>query len=349
LEAALNILRREFVMTHVIGGKINWRSMDNLCNNFMDPEILREFNSYKKLFSIKQKKELFKPQIAVVYQTEAVKLFANEVEKKKGDLLKCLLKDQAPLFNTVGAPMEYYLWEEFKEIDTNRYKLVLFINLFKLSDDDRKFIDGKLKKEGKTLVWFYAPGLYKGKKPSLDNMEKLTGFKFSKTAQFLPFQANVSGKNTLSEFGLDRIASSAQGSKELINPRFYLQGLNESQILARYKNGETAAGMIKFPSWTSIYFGIAPISSTTIQAIARYSKIKIFAASGDAVYFGKDIFGFYSLNEGIKKIKLPEKCNVYEVFHNRFVARDADSFEIYTPKGETFLFYLNYPFDELSP
>src|SRR5690606_24662953 len=58
----------------------------------------------------------------------------------------------------LGAPYDRLLKSDLQNPNMrDDYKLYIFINPFYLNETDRQNID-KLKRDGKTLMWFYAPG-----------------------------------------------------------------------------------------------------------------------------------------------------------------------------------------------
>lgn len=85
-----------------------------------------------------------------------------------------------------GAPFADYMLENFASI-TRRQKLYFFVNAYYVPAETRKAIHAKLKADGATAVWFYAPGYVDESGASLDNIADLTGFRMKKHDDFHDF------------------------------------------------------------------------------------------------------------------------------------------------------------------
>jgi hypothetical protein len=59
------------------------------------------------------------------------------------------------------APFDTVLLSDLDRIDTSEYRLVLIVNALKLDVTQRHIVQRRLKTGGKTLVWLYAPGLFR--------------------------------------------------------------------------------------------------------------------------------------------------------------------------------------------
>ncbi len=59
------------------------------------------------------------------------------------------------------------------------YKLYIFLNTFHVTPPQRAAIQAKLRKNGATALWVYAPGYIDGQKCDVTNMTALTGIKLA--------------------------------------------------------------------------------------------------------------------------------------------------------------------------
>ena len=66
---------------------------------------------------------------------------------------------------------------DLDKIHPDRYKLVIFVNCYHVTTAEREQIARLLKRDGRTLAWCYAPGLFNQSTRSEEAMHQLTGIK----------------------------------------------------------------------------------------------------------------------------------------------------------------------------
>ncbi len=90
-------------------------------------------------------------------------------------LRESLLTPQNQLIR-IGAPVDQILLDDLALLDTDRYKLVIFLNCFQVTTAQRRRIERKLKRDGKHLLWCSAAGWFSETGGSMAGCEELTGF-----------------------------------------------------------------------------------------------------------------------------------------------------------------------------
>lgn len=82
--------------------------------------------------------------------------------------------------NRLGAPYEVYSFNDIPKIkDLDRYKLVIFTSLFELTPEKRRVLDEYVLKDGRSVLWMYAPGIVTNGVLDEQNCEKLSGICYS--------------------------------------------------------------------------------------------------------------------------------------------------------------------------
>jgi hypothetical protein len=79
----------------------------------------------------------------------------------------------------LGAPVDHYELRDILAPGAKRYKLYLMLNGFSLSEEERRLIDRRLRRDGAILVWMYAPGWFNpSREPEEDprHSRQLLGF-----------------------------------------------------------------------------------------------------------------------------------------------------------------------------
>ena len=74
-----------------------------------------------------------------------------------------------------GFAADYYSVSDLGKIDLSRYRVVLFPGLFVLSPSKERFVRERICNSGRTVVWFFAPGISDGKTLDESRVARLTG------------------------------------------------------------------------------------------------------------------------------------------------------------------------------
>ena len=81
--------------------------------------------------------------------------------------------------NRLGAPYEVYSFSDIPKIkDFDRYKLVIFTSLFNLTPEKRRILDKYVLKNGRRVLWLYAPGIITDGKLNTENCKILSGIDY---------------------------------------------------------------------------------------------------------------------------------------------------------------------------
>ena len=86
---------------------------------------------------------------------------------------------------TLAVPYDCYIVDNFTEELLKPYKVVIVLDAFYLSADKRRDMRRILEKQGKTVLWLYAPG-YSDPEAGLNlkHIEELTGIKLGMQPEF---------------------------------------------------------------------------------------------------------------------------------------------------------------------
>lgn len=342
LDDCLGILRREFVMANSNRGFIQWNNMDSFRDDFMAPEILRDFKAYQRFYERKPTGAYFRPEIAFVVDTESVKRFVTQMAPRlvgNDDLWTLLLQNQLYEFNRIGAPYDVWLLDDLLELKSVPYKMVFFMNAFVLSDQQRAVIEQRFKKDHRTLVWVYAAGLYKDRALSVDNVTALTGIPLKADVNARPFKVSL---NPDARVRFDLHDPTDIGVELAIAPRLTV---DPKAIPGLVPLGSFADGTCGFVTkdcgdWKSVWAAAGPMPTRLLRGLAESAGARIFVKGEDGVYFGKDYVAIYSVGAGTKHVQLPRKAKVTEYFSGEEVCRKQDAFDFHMSANATGLFLL---------
>ena len=326
-----------------------------------DPVILETLKRIQELFSASQKMGLKRTaEIAMIISEPSI--FYTDHES-----LRDLLMWQRQLeFERIGAPIDEYYVRDLGHPDMPDYKLYVFVNTFALDNSERKLIEEKVAAKGASALWLYAPGLINtDRRPrlSLDNMKELTGFEFAfKSGERYPSividdprQPLVSLLSRDRWYGQpDRVMYGSFETREyrqfyklggsIVNPLFYLA--DSTQVAGGYWYGEGlpsglgAVGETNAAGYHSMYIGSKYVQADLVKEAARRSGVHIYSEDGDVFYADKNFAVIHASTGGTKKIRFPQKVDIYEVFENKFYGKNTDEIEFDMKWGQTKVFCL---------
>ncbi|MFA6714670.1 MAG: hypothetical protein WCS27_04800 [Victivallaceae bacterium] len=275
--------------------------------------------------SIKLWKEVFKnpPKLwgcdtAVVYDSKQSLYHGYPEMSANQELLMALGTKSVESLMLSGHVFDFITIEDFL-LSKHKYKTVVFLNQFYLSDERRKQLAEKTHEKGVTAVWLYAPGLVTDKGFSDAAMEELTGIKLKAArGQKLPLimtleDGRMAGLKNRTEF--QRVSCT-----------------DASAIVWGCYNDNKAPAFVKkvLPSGAKAIFSGVPINNPVLWGSIlddagdhSYTEPGILIRANDKylmIHVG-EAGGYY--------IFLPAKCReAKDLFTGEVVAHDASRFTV---------------------
>ncbi|MDD2478504.1 MAG: hypothetical protein PHS31_01280 [Victivallaceae bacterium] len=225
-----------------------------------------------------------------------------------------------------GAPVDYLLAEDLKD-NLGKYKLWIFLNNYQYDDDFLKVIE-KLRNENTTMLWLHAPGYFHDLTGNVENMKKLTGFDFSE---------NETGVFPAVQWENEKIMGVYSRK---CTPVFVVGKNEDTKIIANYA-GTDLAGLaeMKHGKSRSIFCGAYKLDPWFLIKLAQECGIHLYTKSEDITDANDSLFMLHSRVTGDKKIMLPKKTDVIDVFNRKIIAEKINSFTFNAPIHSTSLFY----------
>lgn len=352
IEDACEVLKRSFAKNLTSGVNGYWFEMNKGWYNH--PEIIKLFTEMQQIgqatISVDKRS---RADIAVVVDQESLRVATQSVSRN--------LLHRFPIHDLcrIGAPYDYWEMEDLLEsndAELNKYKLVIFLNAFSLTDNERSLIDKRLKGNGRQLLWLYAAGLIRSPvNASLANMKSLTGFDL----EFLSKQrsqevistgtGNIPKAARLGAYKRPLTTGAevdAQCTPKPIPPPWsygvFAVADKNAMVLGRFEKGGKPGFAIKqMGNWTSIYVSSLGVPSDVLRALAKNAGCHIYNSDDDIIiYASRHFLTVHSRHAGKRHIALPEKSDVYDLFERRIVAENVNSFDVDIPAKSTRLYYL---------
>ena len=225
-----------------------------------------------------------------------------------------------------GAPIDYVLAEDMCD-HPGDYKLYVFAHDFKYDDAFRRAVE-KIRERGATMLWLYAPGWAHGVDCGTQCMKDLTDIEFAKAAS--PMLAGVTMEGEDGRFmGMPSVP---------VSPLFY--PVRPDKVLGRYSDGTPGLAMVRQGKSKAIFYGGWQTDQKFIRDVLDEAGVFVYSDSNDPVEANEKLFTLHARYAGVKKVRLPRRTDVLDVFGRRIVAKGVDSFEFDAPLHSTHLFYL---------
>jgi hypothetical protein len=246
---------------------------------------------------------------------------------ESGFLQKTLQPAQVQLAK-LGAPHDSILVDDLALADLNRYKLVIFLNCFHLTDAQRELIRRKVLNRNRTVLWCYAPGLFNGSKVSVEAMRELTGI------GVVPGKADQRARLriALNELGAAMLAGSAVaasaplvgtiiGHEQAWGQPFFIEDPQAIALGKAEGSDGVALGMKRLKDWTSIYTLNPALPAAFLRALARHAGVHIFSERDDTFYASRSYVCLNADGAGERAVRFPRPADLFDPFTGRRLAQ----------------------------
>jgi hypothetical protein len=251
-------------------------------------------------------KLLFESRLGEHYQTEADVLFVYDTESlyhtaslRGSDPVSSTLID----YNTLNAFKSGVVFDpihvsDLMTIDLTPYRAVVFGNTYLLTDEQIEFIRTSVARNGRTVVWFFAPGYTNGESLDVDRISELCGIQLEPTA--------LSGTPEI-ELSISTDSSvSYQVGEGPLAPVFAVQD-PEAVPLGRFRETDQVAIARKsFPDHTAWYVSLPNKGIEPMRHILEESGAHIYNSQGAIVYAGGGILAVHTKEGGTLDITLKD-------------------------------------------
>jgi beta-galactosidase len=201
-------------------------------------------------------------------------------------------------FSRMAVPHDSIYKFDLTNADTRRYKVLFMVNTFTMNSAEVDRMRGMLEGSGTTVVWYYAPGYITPEKLDLEQMQRLTGFKFEMLPDPGPMQirtvATADGRSTVF------------GTKKHQKPRFAVLD-KDVKVLGHWVDNNRPAFVKKAEKgWTSIYVGAAPMTAEMLRVLLQEAGVGLWSNQADIVYATKDAAAVIATVAGDRTLTFPK-------------------------------------------
>ena len=261
-----------------------------------------------------------------VFVDEPSMLYTNI--KSNPPLRLGLLRKTIDELACMGAPYDTYLLSDLKHPDLPDYKLYIFLNAFRIKPETRAAIEAKVKTEGKTAVWVYAPGYVGEDGFSKESMAAVTGMHVD------VYDEGVEAELALTDtaHAVTSMVPRHQQSDWSVGPVF---SVNDPDAVALGRT-ETHVSLAvrEFDDWQSVY-SMLPLTRNLLLGLCRYAGVHVYSETFDPFSASKSYVMIHTASAGPKRIVLPGSHDVVDALTGRPIGKGIAEIEETLPKGTT--------------
>jgi beta-galactosidase len=229
----------------------------------------------------------------------------------------------------VGASFDCYRAEDIPRLVeqdwAKDYRLILFLSAFALSPEIRAAIDARLKCDGRSLLFVYAPGLITAEGFSTEAMRELTGLQLSlrRASEHLLASCTLTGE--VVHYGTERPISPILCGAD---PAAEVHG-------TFFNTGDPALLRRNFGSWRSVWSGAPALPAAVLRHLAREAGVHLYSEAGDQVLTLRGLLAVHAGSAGERTIRLPRAASVVNAFSGERVAEATTEIRARFRFGET--------------
>ena len=312
---AEDILQQEKELAHaLVGGAANWW-FDVGGIRFDDPALMQRIGGLTK--SASETLQLDRaPADEVAMVVDEKSLCYLRVAHPLG---RELLVAQLPALHRIGAPVGHYLVTDLPRIADR--KVFLIMTSLAPTAQDREAIDA-LKGDGRTLVFCYAPGLYRDGRIDEGGMTDLTGITLRMSQEPARLRVTLRGGHRIAE-GLDNVT---YGVDREVAPVCCADDA-DAAVLGTLPDGRPGLVVKEHEDWTAIHSAAPMLPAALIRRIAQVAGVHLYIDTEDVVWAAKELVAVSVKEPGTRTIRLPGKAKVRDLYTGAEIGESLDAFE----------------------
>jgi hypothetical protein len=181
---------------------------------------------------------------------------------------------------------------DLERVNLNSYKAVVFMNVYKLSTAQRKFIREKVAANGRTLVWNYLTGYTDGKGLSLDFVRELSGFDLRKTTSDQSPQVRFEYPSYTYKF------------QAPINPMVSIEGSDFQALAMLSGTQQPVIARKEMKGYTSVMCALPLNGTEGFRRVFREAGCHVYNDQNDFTYAHSGLLLLHSKEGGERTIRL---------------------------------------------
>lgn len=337
LKDSVEALKRDFSNMMIKGAGLWWYDMYG--GWFDDPEIYSMIKAAKAEWN----KAVNQPvksnsKIAYIIGDDIATTLAYSFDGTYHFLYEALYEQKESLGH-IGTSYDMLYLSDIEDGFVREYDVYLILAT-NVTEKQKAAINKYLKKDGKTIIWIGAPGIYgEDGTMSVDYVSALTDITLAK-APTSNYGIRIIGNETYTK-GLDgKLYGRINSTK--VDPMFYVNDKSAETLGKIYNSNLTglAAKAVQTEDggyYMSIYSAVGNIPEELLRNILRICGVKLVESENDVVFRNNAYISVASPYGGKKTIEFDSKVDVYDVFKGEYIAKNVSKVEVEMDAGTTLL------------
>jgi hypothetical protein len=202
-----------------------------------------------------------------------------------------------------GVAHDFYLFSDvLSHPELLEHRLFVMLNLFKLTDEQADFLEGRIMSDGRTVLFFGPVGLLTPDGFDVAVTSRLLGMPMEETSEEIPLRCRVS---TEAEFPWSDLAGVEFGVSRAYPPIVIPRSVRGT-VLGYFPDREVAAlVLLKRPGCTVLWSAAPGFPPAGVRALAAEAGISVFTDRDEATYAGTNVVGVHSRSQGSVPVYLP--------------------------------------------
>jgi len=209
---------------------------------------------------------------------------------------------QRGALSRIGAPYDLFSMSDLKRVDASRYKLFIFLNAYRLREDERTYINNTLKGGGRSLLFVGPCDYINDNGVSEERMSVLCEMKIGLLEKD---EAQI------------RAFNSQYGYGEAKNPTPYVRA-TDVRVLGRFSDSRKCALAVRENADYNVFFSaLGNMSHQVLRGVAKMAGVHIYVEDGVFAYINDTVAGVYNTNAAATEITLPADGEYTELFSGK--------------------------------
>ncbi|MBQ6474514.1 MAG: hypothetical protein IJJ33_21215 [Victivallales bacterium] len=251
----------------------------------------------------------------------------------------------------LGAPYDFFMLDDLlQRQDIKQYKVVIFAANWAMSREQRERIEKRLKRDGRTLIWLFAPGLLSYDKDALQyslDGTKITGFDFTLSEKVHNLEITLADGQKVGCFntkiygGFRTPQTAIAVRPETFAPRLSVKPGPGVEILGVYSEDQApAAARRRTEHHTDVFWGSTALNKEALLPMLMEAGVHLYTDKPAVVYASENILAIHTPTAGKRQVFLPREAEcVRDLFANKALASNVRRFDIDMAKNSTLLLY----------
>ncbi len=321
----------------VLGNGIYQSFFDLHGGFFDDPALMAEVQRLNALLDESKQYDCSSVAEILVVSDEASCSYATF----ESGLLQQTLQPAQVQLAKLGAPHDSILVDDLALADLNRYKFVIFLNCFHLSDAQRRLIRKRVLNRNRTVLWCYAPGLFNGRQASIDAMQELTGLRLALSAKPDRVQARIRLQEGVLPLGWNPgLSPEVIGHEHVWAQLISVEDDSAVALGTLEGRAEVVLAMKSLPGWTSVYTLNPVLPASFLRALAQHAGVHVYNDHDDTLYASRSYLTLAADLAGPRRIRLRHRTDVLDPFSGERLYHGTSEIEHHFQPGEVAMWRL---------